>query len=154
MSIDIEKINTFETRNKVNKIKWRPIFGVIDEAYFKDSKFFSDDFMKEYKDNSNEARFIPPEMKNNIKQMAIEQGLHAQVIMLRRKDFNIFATDKIKNEAKFKFQGQSAISQRWIDLDFDWIEVNFSTHENDFYKKLFQRHDHTCWAIYFKQDMH
>ena len=53
------------------------------------------------------------------------------------------ATDKIKNEAKFKFQGQSAISQRWFDLDFDWIEVNVSTCESDLYKKLFQSHDDT-----------
>ena len=55
MSMDIEKINTFETRNKVNTIKRRPIFGVIYEAYFKGSKMFSDVFMKEYKDNSNAA---------------------------------------------------------------------------------------------------
>ena len=54
--------------------------------------------------------------------------------MLRRKGLKFVATDKIKNEAKFKFQGKSARSQRWFDLDFDWIEVNFSTSEPDFYK--------------------
>ena len=70
MSIYIDKINTFETRNKVNTINWRPIFEVIYEAYFIDSKIFSDDFMKECKDNSNKARFIPLEIKNNIKRMA------------------------------------------------------------------------------------
>ena len=46
MSIDIENIDTFETRNKVNTIKWRPIFEVIYEAYFIGSKHFSDDFIK------------------------------------------------------------------------------------------------------------
>ena len=66
--------------------------------------------------------------------MAMEQGLYAQVIMVRRKDLKLFATDKNKNEAKFKFQGQSARSQQWFDLDFDWIVVNFSTREPDFYK--------------------
>ena len=50
---------------------------------------------------------------------------------------------RTKNKAKLKFQGQSARSQRWFDLEFDWIEVNFSTHKPDFYKKLFQRHDGT-----------
>ena len=35
----IDKINTFENINKVNTIKWRPIYEVIDEAYFMDSKF-------------------------------------------------------------------------------------------------------------------
>ena len=71
----------------------------------------------------------------------MEQGLYSQVIMLRPKDLKFFATDKNKNEAKFKFQGQSARSQRWFDLDFDCIEVNFITREPDFYKKLFQSYD-------------
>ena len=89
--------------------------------------FFSDDFIKECRNNSNEARGIPREVKNNIKRMEMEQGLYAQVIMLHRKSLKLVATDKIKNEAKFKFQGKSARSQRWFDLDFYWIEVNFST---------------------------
>ena len=38
IDIDIDKINTFEKRNKVNTIKWRPIYKVIDEAYFIYSK--------------------------------------------------------------------------------------------------------------------
>ena len=66
MSMDIENIDTFETRKKVNTIKWRPICEVIYEAYFKGSNIFSNDFMKECKDNSNEDRFIPLEIKNNI----------------------------------------------------------------------------------------
>ena len=48
------------------------------------------------------------------------------------------AKDKNKNEAKFKFQGQSARSQLWFDLDLDWIETNFSTRDPDLYKKQFQ----------------
>ena len=38
MSIDIENIDTFETRNKVNTWKWRPICEVTDETYVKGSK--------------------------------------------------------------------------------------------------------------------
>ena len=57
--MDIDKINNFETRNKVNTMKWRPIYKVINEAYFKDSRIFSNNFMKKCKDSSNEARFIP-----------------------------------------------------------------------------------------------
>ena len=53
------------------------------------------------------------------------------------------ATDKNKNETKFKFQGQSARSQRWCDLDLDWIKVNGSTREPNLFKKLFQIHDDT-----------
>ena len=52
-----------------------------------------------------------------------------------------YAADKNKNESKFKFQGQSARSQLWFDLDLDWIDMNFSTFEPDLYKKLFQSHD-------------
>ena len=48
---------------------------------------------------------------------------------------------KNKNESKFKFQGQSGRSRLWFDLDLDWININFSTREPDFYKKLFQSHD-------------
>ena len=40
-----------------------------------------------------------------------------------------------------KFQGQSARSHLWFDLDLDWIDMNFSTREPDFYTKLFQSHD-------------
>ena len=141
--MDIDNINTFEKRNKVNTIKWRPIYEVIDEAYFIGSKIFSDYFMQECKDNSNEARFIPLDMKNNINQMAMEQRLYAQVIMLRWKYLKFVATDKGKKEAKFKFQGQLKRSQHWFDIDFDWIGVNFSTREPDFYKKLSQIHDNT-----------
>ena len=70
--------------------------------------------------------------------------------MLRRKDFTFTAENKNKNEAKFKFQGQSAISQRWFDLEFDLIEVNFSTCETDFHKKLFHIHDNTQDTNTFK----
>ena len=51
--------------------------------------------------------------------MYMEQGLYAQVIMLRRKYLKFVTTDKNKNEAKFKFQGLSARSQLWFDLDID-----------------------------------
>ena len=53
--------------------------------------------------------------------MAMEQGLYSQVIRISRKDLKFFATDKNKVEAKFKFQSQSARSQRWFGLDLDWI---------------------------------
>ena len=39
--------------------------------------------------------------------------------MLRRKDLKFVTTDKIQNEAKSKFQGQSARSQSWFDIEFD-----------------------------------
>ena len=80
----------------------------------------------------------------------MEQGLYVQVIKLRRKYLKFIAKNKNKNKAKFKFQGISAISQRWFDIDFDWIEVNFSIREPDFYKKLFKIHDDTQDTNTFK----
>ena len=64
------------------------------------------------------------------------------MIILHQKYLKLVAANKIKNETKFKFQGQSAISQRWFGLDFDWIEVKFSTRETDLLKKN-QSHDVT-----------
>ena len=75
--------------------------------------------------------------------MAMEQGLYAQLVKIRLKYLKFIAANKNKNEAKFKFQGQSTRSQRWFDLNFGWIEVNFSTHEPDFHRKRFQSHDNT-----------
>ena len=72
------------------------------------------------------------------------------MVKLRQKGLKFIAANKNKNEAKFKFKGQSAISQRWFDIGFDWIEVNFSTRDPDLYKKLFQIHDNTQDTNTFK----
>ena len=67
MSKDIENIETYETRTKVNTTKWRPIYEVIDEAYIKESKISPDNFIRECKNDSNKAQFILRKVKNNIK---------------------------------------------------------------------------------------
>ena len=51
--------------------------------------------------------------------MAMEQGLYAQVVKLHRKDLKCNAASMNKNEAKLKFQGIYARSQRLFDLEFD-----------------------------------
>ena len=75
--------------------------------------------------------------------MSMEQELYSQVVLLCRKYLKFGATDKNRNGAKLKFQGQSARSKPWLDLHIDWIEVNFSTREPDFYKKKFQSYANT-----------
>ena len=139
MSQDISNIDTYETRTKVNATKWRPIYEVIYEAYIKGSNIFPEDFIRECKNNSNESQFIPSDVKNNIKRMAMEKILFAQFVKLWCKDLKFVATDKNKIEAKFKFQGQSTRSQLWFDLDLNWVEINFSTREPDFYKETFSK---------------
>ena len=73
----------------------------------------------------------------------MEQILYAQVVKLRRKDLKFVATDKNKNESKFKFQGQSARSQLWFDINLYFIRIYFITRDTDFYKKLFKSYDDT-----------
>ena len=83
--------------------------------------------------------------------MEMEQGLYSQVVKIRRKELKFIAANQNKKEAKFKFQGQSERSQPWFDLDFDWIEVHFSTCEPDLYKKRFQNHTDTQDTNTFKR---
>ena len=87
MSKYINNIDNYETRKKGNTKKWRLIYEVIDEAYIKYYKTFSNDSIKECKNNSNVAHDIPREVKNNLKRMAMEQGLYAQVVKLSQKEF-------------------------------------------------------------------
>ena len=70
-----------------------------------------------------------------------EKGLNAQVVVLCKNYLKITEANTNKNEDKLKIQGQSARSQGWFDLDFDWIEENFSTREPELYKKIFQSHN-------------
>ena len=63
MSQNINNIDTFETRTKVNTTKWRPIYEVIDESYIRDYKVFPEDFIRDCKNNSNKALDIPRDVK-------------------------------------------------------------------------------------------
>ena len=45
----------------------------------------------------------------------------------------------LNSSSKVNLQDHSV----WFYLDFDWIEVNFSTRETDFCKENFQSHDNT-----------
>ena len=66
MSIDIENIDTFETRTILSTTKCTPIYEVIDKAYFIGYKNFSDDFIKEFKDDSDEGCDVPVEVKKGL----------------------------------------------------------------------------------------
>ena len=71
--------------------------------------------------------------------------------MISQKDLKFIAENRNKNEAKFKFLGQSAGSQRWFGLDFYQIEVHFSTHDPDLYRNCFQSHEDTQDTNTFKK---
>ena len=66
--------------------------------------------------------------------MSMEQGLYAQVVMIRRRE----SDDKKEKEKtnKYNFQVQSARSRRCFDIVHEWLEVNFRTREPDFYKTV------------------
>ena len=103
MNEDIETIEKNENRTVVQRTKWRPIYEVIDEDYIKNAHIFTDDFITKCKQFPNEPQTISGVVKNNIKRMAMEKSLHAQVIKFRRKDLIFDAAEKNKNESNFKF---------------------------------------------------
>ena len=75
--------------------------------------------------------------------MAMNQGLYKQVVIICRQDVK---TQERKNDIKkdkFKFQGQTARSEHLFGRKYDWIEVNFSTREPYFLKRLFLHHNYT-----------
>ena len=101
MNEDIETIDKNENSKKiVQKTKWRPIYEVIDEDYIKNSHIFPDDFITKCKQCPNEPQTILGVVKNNIKHMAMEQSLYAQVIKFWRKDLKSDAADKNKKRIK------------------------------------------------------
>ena len=63
--------------------------------------------------------------------MATEQVLYAQVFLIRRKESENQTENK--NTKKYNFQGQSARSRRWFDIDHVWLKETFMTREPDFY---------------------
>ena len=64
--------------------------------------------------------------------MATEQGLYAQVVMIRRRES--YDKNEKGNTKKYNFRGKSARSRRWFDLDHEWLEENFRTRGPDFYE--------------------
>ena len=49
MSQDINNIDTYKTRKRVNATKWRPIYEVIYEAYIEEYKIFPEDLSENVK---------------------------------------------------------------------------------------------------------
>ena len=98
MNEDIETIDKNDNSKQIfQKTKWRPIYEVIDEDYIEKSNIFPDAFITKCKQCPNEPQNISIDVKNNIKRMAMEQSLYAQVIMFRRKDLKFDAANKNQN---------------------------------------------------------
>ena len=101
---DIKFVVKNENSKKIVQNKnWRKIYEVIDTDYIQNSNIFPNAFIKKCKLNTNEPMTISNDVKNNIKRMAMEKSLYAQVIKLRHKDLKFDAEDKDKNSSKFKF---------------------------------------------------
>ena len=104
MNEDIETVEKNENSKQIfQKTKWRTIYEVIDKDYIENSNIFQGAFIKQCILCPNEPQFISQDVKNNIKRMAMEQSLYAQVIMFWRKDLKFDAADKNKNASKSKF---------------------------------------------------
>ena len=51
--------------------------------------------------------------------MALENGSHAQVVMIHRRELY---DKKEKYKKKYNFQGQSARTKYWFDIDHEWLK--------------------------------
>ena len=63
--------------------------------------------------------------------MALENGLYAQLVMIRQRQSY---DKKVKNNTnKYNFQEQSAKTKHWFDIDHEQLKENFMTREPDLY---------------------
>ena len=97
----------------------RSLYEVIHDDYFKSVRLFPTEFKTNVK-NQNEPQNIPNEFKSALKKMALENGLYAQVVMIRRTELD----DKKEKDKtkKYYFQGKSARTKHWFDLDRDCLK--------------------------------
>ena len=79
MKLDIENISS--TGQRI----WISIYEVIHNDYFKAVKLFPSEFLNQCKNISNEPQNILNEVKADLKKMALENGLYAQVVMISRR---------------------------------------------------------------------
>ena len=63
-----------------------------------------------------------------------ENWLYAQVFMICRRESGD-KKGKYKTK-KYNFQGKSARSRLWFNLDHEWLKENFMTREPYFYKNV------------------
>ena len=80
MNVDIKNI-----ANKKQPF-WRSIYKVIKNSYFEETKLFPTTVLNQCTNNQNESQNIPNDIKVSLEKMAMERGLYAQVVMIRRRD--------------------------------------------------------------------
>ena len=85
-------------------------------------------FFDQCRNNPNKPHNIPNEIKAYLKKKALEQGLNAKVVISSKRSLRIKMKGKRKRPRN-NFQGQSEISRRWFDLDYEWSEKH-SGHMN------------------------
>ena len=60
-----ENVNVgIENVSSKKQPSWRPIYEVIDNSYFVETKFFSTEFLDQCRNNPNEPQNIPNEIKS------------------------------------------------------------------------------------------
>ena len=79
MNIEIENIDKIENIHKHHNIYLRTTYKVIQKYFFEETYIFPEDFFKQWKNNENEPQNISTNVKNNLKTIAMEQILYAQV---------------------------------------------------------------------------
>ena len=62
---------------------WMQIYEVIENSYFEETKLFPTRVFPQCRNNPNEPQNIPNEINAALQNIATEQGLYAQVVIIR-----------------------------------------------------------------------
>ena len=76
------------------------IYEIIRQEFYDKTEILPEEFLKYFKNNENTPFDIPTDVKNNLIQILMEQGLYAQVVMLCQKYLKIIEENKIKMRKK------------------------------------------------------
>ena len=69
---------------------------LYNKSYLNKLTFFPEEFLEQFNNNANEPHNVPTDVKNNLNQMDMEQGLYSQVFILRLKSLKIAEINKNK----------------------------------------------------------
>ena len=112
------------------------VIEVIDKNCFNKSKLLPEEFLQECKNNYNEPQLIPKDTNKDIQYRSLKQFVFAQVKYIISNKFEDKERKCYKPKYMYKFEVKYYENESYFDIDFDWIENNFNTREQYFYKRL------------------
>ena len=108
---------------------------IIDKEYFLDiNNTVQKNNNKKYKSERDKGYFQTKGIKSAIRYISLKRGYYSKEFKIR----HVMVIDETKNKKRpFIYESQKIGNQRWVRLEEDWWEENFSCHEPMFYSCLF-----------------